>query len=97
MISRPPIHRIQVIWQAMRDGYVVNATEFAQQLEVSTMTIRRDIIYMCDTLGFEMQYDGSQFGYVMKQNGCCPFCTGGDAVKRYVFKRKNREQFKIPF
>lgn len=86
--SRPPIHRIQVIWAALKMGYCVSATEFAEQLEVSTKTVHRDIECMRDRLGFGIHYDASRFGYVQTGVGNCPFCHPIEILSRYSFRHK---------
>lgn len=72
---------MQVIWAALRTGRIVNASEFSEQLEVSTKTIHRDLEYLRDSLGFEFEYDASQFGYrISSDHEHCPWCCPPEEV-----------------
>jgi predicted DNA-binding transcriptional regulator YafY len=51
------------IHQAIQSGKFPNASKFAQELEVSTKSIHRDIEFMRDRLELPIEYDGSRFGY----------------------------------
>lgn len=61
--SRPPVQRMLRIHQAIQSGKFPNASTLAQQLEVSTKSIHRDIEFMRDRLELPIQYDGRNFGY----------------------------------
>jgi proteasome accessory factor B len=51
------------IHQALQSGGYPNATTLANQLEVCTKSIHRDLEFMRDRLELPIQYDGSRFGY----------------------------------
>lgn len=87
ILSRPPLERFQVIWATLKAGYCVNASEFAEQLEVSTKSIHRDLEFMRDRMGFGILYDAGRFGYIHTSGGSCPFCTPTDILKRYSFRK----------
>ena len=51
------------IHQAIQSGKLPNATTLANELEVSTKSIHRDIEFMRDRLELPIEYDGARFGY----------------------------------
>jgi proteasome accessory factor B len=51
------------IHQALQAGGYPNATTLANQFEVATKSIHRDLEFMRDRLKLPIQYDGSRFGY----------------------------------
>jgi predicted DNA-binding transcriptional regulator YafY len=55
--SRPPYARMMRIHEEFQDGRMTNCTKLAQQLEVSTKTIMRDLAFMRDQLGLPVEYD----------------------------------------
>jgi len=61
--TRPPLARMLQIHQALQSGRYPNATTLADQLEVCTKSIYRDLEFMRDRLELPIQYDGSRFGY----------------------------------
>jgi predicted DNA-binding transcriptional regulator YafY len=61
--TRPPLARMLQIHKALQSGGYPNATTLANQLEVSTKSIHRDVEFMRDRLQLPIQYDGSRFGY----------------------------------
>lgn len=91
---RPTWRRMQVIWAALRSGRLVNASELAEQLEVSFKTIHRDLEFMRDQLGFDFEYDGSQFGYrIRRKPDCCPWCCPPEEIlSLYHFPRHHVEK-----
>src|SRR6185369_9443822 len=46
-----------------QSGHFPNAETLAQQLEVSTKTVHRDLEFMRDRLELPIDYNGSRFGY----------------------------------
>jgi predicted DNA-binding transcriptional regulator YafY len=62
--TRPPLERMLRIHQAIQSGRIPNATTLAQELEVSTKSIHRDIEFMRDRLELPIDYDSRRFGYV---------------------------------
>jgi predicted DNA-binding transcriptional regulator YafY len=62
-LSRPPLERMLRIHQAIQSGRFPNATSLAQDLEVSTKSIHRDLEFMRDRLELPLEYDGRRFGY----------------------------------
>ncbi len=65
--SRPPLERMLRIHQAIQSGRFPNATSLAQDLEVSTKSIHRDLEFMRDRLELPLEYDGHRFGYLYTQ------------------------------
>jgi proteasome accessory factor B len=51
------------IHQALASGSYPNATRLAQEIEVVTKTIHRDIEFMRDRLGLPIEYDPRRYGY----------------------------------
>ena len=51
------------IHQAIQSGKYPNATTLAQELEVCTKSIQRDLEFMRDRLGLPLEYDGQRWGY----------------------------------
>jgi len=63
LASRPPLARMMVIDQEVREGRWPNATTLAHRLEVQPRTIRRDITYLRDQLKAPLEYVASRNGY----------------------------------
>lgn len=61
--SRPPLERMLRIHQAVQSGKFPNATKLADDLEVSTKSIHRDIEFMRDRLELPIEYNAQSFGY----------------------------------
>jgi predicted DNA-binding transcriptional regulator YafY len=55
------------IHQALQSGGYPNATTLANQFEVCTKSIHRDLEFMRDRLKLPIQYDGSRFGFFYTQ------------------------------
>ena len=55
--SRPPIARLVRIQEALQDGEKVNTVTMANELEVSTKTIQRDVTFMRDQLELPISWD----------------------------------------
>ena len=61
--SRPPMERMMRIHQAIASGRYPNATTLAAEIEVTTKTIHRDIVFMRDRMQLPIEYVGDRFGY----------------------------------
>ncbi|MGI8819694.1 MAG: helix-turn-helix transcriptional regulator [Chthoniobacterales bacterium] len=61
--SRPPLERMMRIHAALKGGDFPNCRKMADELEVSSKTIQRDIDFMRDRLGLPIEYEPLQFGY----------------------------------
>jgi predicted DNA-binding transcriptional regulator YafY len=59
--SRPPLARMMRIHEFLQDGHQTNCTKLAEQLEVSTKTIMRDLAFMRDQLDLPCEYDPQTF------------------------------------
>lgn len=59
--SRPPLARMIRIHEILQDGRQTNCTKLAEQLEVSTKTIMRDLAFMRDQLDLPCEYDPQTF------------------------------------
>ena len=62
--SRPPLGRMMHIHEELKQDRLPNATKLAEQLEISTKTVNRDIAYMRDQLGLPVQWDAQANGYL---------------------------------
>ena len=62
-LSRPPLERMQRIHQALHAGGFPNAITLADELEVTTKTVYRDIDFMRDRLGLPIDFDKLRNGY----------------------------------
>lgn len=61
--SRPPLARMMRIHEILQDGRHTNCTKLAEQLEVSTKTIMRDLAFMRDQLDLPAEYDGGTYSW----------------------------------
>ena len=61
--SRPPLERMMRIHSQLKAGQLPNCRKIAEELEVSSKTIQRDIDFMRDRLGLPIEYDPLRFGY----------------------------------
>ncbi len=62
-LSRPPLERMLRIHQAILGDHYPNATKLADELEVSTKSIHRDLEFMRDRLDLPIEYDPKRYGY----------------------------------
>jgi predicted DNA-binding transcriptional regulator YafY len=61
--SRPPLERMMRMHERIRSGRYPNCRKLAQELEVSSKTVQRDIDFMRYRLGLPIEYDQLQFGF----------------------------------
>jgi predicted DNA-binding transcriptional regulator YafY len=61
--SRPPLERMLRIHRALQNGGYPNAPQLAQELEVSTKSIRRDLEFMRDRLDLPLEFDAAKKGF----------------------------------
>ncbi len=61
--SRPPLARMLQLHQHLRAGRFPNCRKLADELEVSSKTIQRDIEFMRYQLGLPIEYDQLHFGF----------------------------------
>jgi proteasome accessory factor B len=64
MHSRPPLARMLRLHQKLSAGAFPNCRKLADELEVSTKTIQRDIDFMRDRMGYPIEYDQLHLGFV---------------------------------
>lgn len=55
--TRPPLDRMQQIFQAIKSGEFPNRHRLAADIEVTTKTIQRDSDFMRERLGLPIAYD----------------------------------------
>jgi predicted DNA-binding transcriptional regulator YafY len=55
--SRPPLERMLKIHEALQDGAQVNCRWLEKELEISSKTANRDLVFMRDRLGLPLEYD----------------------------------------
>lgn len=61
--SRPPLERMMRIHSQLKAGDYPNCRKIAEELEVSSKTIQRDIDFMRDRLGLPIEYDPLRVGF----------------------------------
>ena len=61
--SRPPLARLLHMHQRLRSGRYPNCRKLADELEVSSKTVQRDIDFMRYQLGLPIEYDQLHFGF----------------------------------
>jgi len=64
--TRPAIERMMWISQALQRGERFNLNTLALRHEVNVRTMTRDLVFMRDRLGYEIQWDQSIKSYVGK-------------------------------
>lgn len=65
--TRPPLDRMQKIFQAIKSGEFPNRHRLAADIEVTTKTIQRDIDFMRERLRLPIAYDQDGGGYRFTQ------------------------------
>jgi predicted DNA-binding transcriptional regulator YafY len=63
LYSRPPLERMMRMHQRLKAGRYPNCRKLAQELEVSSKTVQRDIDFMRYRLGLPIEYDQLHFGF----------------------------------
>src|SRR5438067_6024161 len=61
--SRPPLERMMRLHEKLKAGKFPNCRKLAEELEVSSKTIQRDIEFMRDRLNLPIEYDQLHFGF----------------------------------
>jgi predicted DNA-binding transcriptional regulator YafY len=61
--SRPPLERMMRIHAQLKADEFPNCRKIAEEIEVSSKTIQRDIDFMRDRLGLPIDYDALRFGF----------------------------------
>ena len=68
-MARPPLRRIWAIHALVRKGNYPNCSTLAKELEVTSKTVQRDIVFMREQLSMPLEYDGKRFGYYYTPRG----------------------------
>jgi proteasome accessory factor B len=63
VLSRAPLERMLRIHQGIQNGNFPNANRLAKEIEVSTKSIHRDLVFMKDRLGLPLAYDFIRKGF----------------------------------
>jgi proteasome accessory factor B len=63
LYSRPPLERMMRMHQRLKAGRFPNCRKLAEELEVSSKTVQRDIDFMRYRLGLPIEYDQLHFGF----------------------------------
>jgi len=63
LMTRPPLDRMQQIFQAIKAGRYPNRMTLSTDIEVTTKTIQRDLDFMRDRLSLPIAYNGDRKGY----------------------------------
>src|SRR5207244_9174626 len=61
--SRPPLERMMRMHARLQSGRYPNCRKLADELEVSSKTVQRDIDFMRYRLGLPIEYDQLHFGF----------------------------------
>ena len=61
--SRPPLERMMAIHARLKAGRYPNCRKIAEELEVSSKTIQRDVDFMRYRLNLPIEYDALRFGF----------------------------------
>jgi predicted DNA-binding transcriptional regulator YafY len=61
--TRPPLERMLRIHQAIQAGAYPNACMLAEELEVSSKSVHRDLEFMRDRLQLPLEFDRARLGY----------------------------------
>jgi proteasome accessory factor B len=56
MISRPPLDRMRHIARLIMQGKTFTCVKLADELEISRKTVERDIDFMRDRLGYQIEF-----------------------------------------
>lgn len=63
--DRAPIERMVRIARLLRAGLPFNLRELAREMEIHERTLHRDLAFMRDRLGYEVEYDAPRWKYVL--------------------------------
>ena len=66
-MTRPPLDRMQQIFQAIKAGRYPNRLTLSTNIEVTTKTIQRDLDFMRDRLNLPIAYNDKRQGYEFTQ------------------------------
>lgn len=61
--SRPPLARMQRVHEWLMEDRYPNCRKIAEEFEVSTKTVQRDVNFMRDQMGLPIDYDKERFGF----------------------------------
>jgi predicted DNA-binding transcriptional regulator YafY len=67
LTTRPPMDRMNRIFQAIKAGRFPNRPKLAADIEVTTKTIQRDVDFMRDRLNLPIAYNDKHHGYEFTQ------------------------------
>ena len=67
LMTRPPLDRMQQIFQAIKAGRYPNRLTLSTDIEVTTKTIQRDLDFMRDRLNLPIAYNDKRQGYEFTQ------------------------------
>ncbi|MDZ4742337.1 MAG: WYL domain-containing transcriptional regulator [Verrucomicrobiota bacterium] len=96
LLSRPPLERMILLHNLMRENKFPNCRSLSEQVEVSEKTIQRDIDFMKDRMNLPIEYDQHRYGYYYsKPVAAFPtmHITEGEMVSLFI-ARKAMEQYK---
>src|SRR5439155_16230603 len=63
LYSRPPLERMMRMHERLNAGRYPNCRKLADELEISSKTVQRDIDFMRYRLGLPIEYDQLHFGF----------------------------------
>jgi predicted DNA-binding transcriptional regulator YafY len=67
LLTRPPLDRMHRIFRAIKNGQYPNRMRLADEIEVTTKTIQRDIDFMRDRFSLPITYNLEKGGYQFSQ------------------------------
>jgi proteasome accessory factor B len=97
---RPLLERIAVIDQAIRGGQWPNANTLARELEVSSRTVQRDLVFLRDRLQAPLEFDAVRNGYrYTSPDYRLPFfrLTEGELVALFLAERSLQQYRGTPY
>lgn len=98
--SRPPLARMLRIHEKLKHERHPNCQKLAEELEVSSKTIQRDILFMRDQLGLPIEYDPDEYGYYYTQavnNFPTVQVSEGELVALFVAEKAMAQYRGTPF
>jgi len=98
--TRPPLRRFLVIERSVRSGAYPNSESLADELEVDSRTVQRDIAFLKDQLGAPLEFCRKRNGYHLTDlSWTLPAfqLTEGELVSVFLAERLIRQYRGTPF
>ncbi len=98
--TRPPLRRFLAIERSVRSGAYPNSESLAEELEVDSRTVQRDIAFLKDQLGAPLEFCRKRNGYHLSDlSWTLPAfqLTEGELVSVFLAERLMRQYRGTPF